>query len=67
MVKRSLRLVEGFFAVVGIVCTMYFVVACLMPEATKIDEEDDDFDDFIDPNIDDPEDDDDDVPEDDGK
>ena len=70
MVKRSLRLAEGFFAVVGVVCTMYLVVACLMPEAAKNDDEDDDFDDFVDPQLgDDPDDDDEDDenPEDDGK
>ena len=69
MVRRSLKIAEGFFAIVGVVCTMYLVVACLMPEATQNDEEDDDFDDYVDPHIDDPEDDDDDdeIPPDDGK
>ena len=71
MVKRSLKLAEGFFAIVGAVCTMYFIAACLMPDAAeKVVEEDDDYIDYVDPHLDDdPEDDedDDDVPEDDGK
>lgn len=67
MVKRSLKVAEGFFAVVGVMCTMYFIVACLMPEATTCENEEEDLDyDYVDPNLED-DDEDDDVPEDDGK
>ncbi|MBP3255128.1 MAG: hypothetical protein J6M60_01355 [Clostridia bacterium] len=67
MVKRSLRAAEGLFAVIGAVCTMCFLIGCLMPEVTaKAEGEDDDYDEYIDPQIDD-DDDDDEIPDDDRK
>ena len=66
MVKRSLKFAEVFFAVVGAVCTMYFVAICLMQEATEKVREEEELDDYIDPQPDDDEDDDE-VPDDDGK